>query len=145
MTGPQHHAESGAMGTDQRAEPAESIAVPIYLIRGKKVVLARDLANLYGVPAHTLSQTVKHHIDRFPEDFAFQLTRGEFSALMSQIAATKPGCERRGNLPWAFTEQGADMLAIVRSGRRTAQVNRMIDWHTGATDRQSGTRCHRQE
>jgi hypothetical protein len=78
----------------------ESIASRIYLIRGEKVMLDSDLAELYGVPTSRLNEQVKRNMDRLPEDFAFQLTRGEFDALMSQIAISNSGRGGRRKLPW---------------------------------------------
>src|ERR1022692_547228 len=71
--------------------PPERIASRIYLIRGQKVMLDFDLAELYGVETRALNQAVTRNIDRFPEDFAFQFTRAEFNALMSQIVISNAG------------------------------------------------------
>jgi ORF6N domain len=78
--------------------PPERIASRIYLIRGQKVMLDFDLAELYGVETRALNQAVSRNIDRFPEDFAFQFTREEFDALMSQIVISNAG---RGSLPFS--------------------------------------------
>jgi hypothetical protein len=66
--------------------PVQRIERRIYLIRGHKVMLDSDLAEIYGVPTHRLNERVSRNLDRFPDDFAFQLTRQEFAALISQIA-----------------------------------------------------------
>lgn len=105
-------------------------AIRIYIIRDKKVVLGRDLAALYGVSTAAISQTVKRHIDRFPEKFSFQLNREEVNVLMSTIATSKSGRGRKDNLPLVFTEQGVYMLSIITREKRVAQINRMIDWHS---------------
>jgi hypothetical protein len=85
----------------------------IYLIRGQKVMLDSDLAEIYGVTTRRLNEQVGRNSDRFPPDFGFQLTTEEFAALMSQIATSKKGRGGRRKLPWVFTEHGAIMLASV--------------------------------
>ena len=84
-----------------------------------------DLAKLYGVETRSLNQAVKRNIERFPEDFMFQLTKGEFEILKSQIVISKP-FERRGGtqkLPYAFTENGVAMLSSVLHSPQAIQVN----------------------
>jgi len=103
--------------------PIERIASRIYLIRGEKVMLDNDLAELYGVPTSRLNEQFKRNRDRFPEDFAFQLTKDEFDSLMSQIAISKPGRGGRRKLPWVFTEHGVAMLSSVLRSKRAVQVN----------------------
>ncbi len=83
-----------------------SIASRIFLIRGEKVMLDSDLAELYGVATGRLNEQLKRNLDRFPEDFVFQLTQEESKALMSQIAISNEGRGGRRKLPWVFTEQG---------------------------------------
>lgn len=82
-----------------------SIERKIVFIRGHKVMLSTDLAELYGVEPKVLTQAVKRNIDRFPSDFMFQLTNQEFSDLKSQFVTSSWGGIRRAN-PYAFTEQG---------------------------------------
>jgi hypothetical protein len=110
--------------------PNEVIENKIYLMRGMKVMLDRDLAQLYGVPTFRLNEQVKRNIDRFPSDFMFQLGRGEYevlrshfgaSNLRSQIAISSWGGRRY--LPYAFTEQGVAMLSSVLNSKRAVQVN----------------------
>jgi hypothetical protein len=97
--------------------PAERIEKRIFYLRGVKVMLSPDLAELYGVTAKVLNQAVTRNRERFPEDFMFQLTRGEFEDLKSQIVTSSWGGMRRA-LPYAFSEQGIAMLSgILRSGR----------------------------
>ena len=103
--------------------PIERIASAIYLIRGEKVMLDSDLAELYGVTTARLNEQVKRNNKRFPEDFAFQLTPAEFDALMSQIAISKTGRGGRRKLPWVFTEHGVLMLSSVLRSERATQVN----------------------
>ena len=117
------------MAKKQPGSPVENVPVPvelierrIYLIRGHKVMLDRDLAQLYGVKAIALRQQVKRNRDRFPEDFLFQLSGDEADDLVSQNVIPS----RRsfgGSLPYAFTEQGVAMLSSVLSSKRAVQVN----------------------
>ncbi len=102
----------------------ETIERKIYLIRGKKVMLARDLAELYGVETKTLQRAVKRNLDRFPDDFAFLLTNKEVTDLRCQIGTSSWGGQRY--LPYAFTEHGILMLSSVLSGPRATQVNIQI-------------------
>jgi len=94
----------------------------ILLIRSHKVMLSPDLAALYGVEPRALVQAVKRNIDRFPDDFMFQLTRAEFADLKSQIVTSSWGGARRAP-PYAFTEQGVAMLSSVLRSRRAVRVN----------------------
>jgi len=84
----------------------------IYLLRGLKVMISTDLAELYGVEPRVLVQAVKRNIGRFPDDFVFQLTSKEFGNLKSQIVISSWGGSRRSR-PYAFTEQGVAMLSSV--------------------------------
>ncbi|MGH7814213.1 MAG: ORF6N domain-containing protein [Candidatus Binataceae bacterium] len=105
--------------------PIERIASRIYLIRGEKVMLDSDLADLYGVTTARLNEQFKRNLDRFPAEFAFQLSPGEFRSLRSQIAILKP--PRRGQhrkyIPYAFTQEGVAMLSTVLRSKRAVQVN----------------------
>jgi hypothetical protein len=103
--------------------PVERIASRIYLIRGEKVMLDSDLAEMYGVPTSRMNEQVKRNIVRFPEDFAFQLTDEEFEALMSQIAISNAGRGGKRKLPRVFTEHGVAMLSSVLRSKRAVQVN----------------------
>lgn len=98
----------------------------IYIIRGQRVMVDFDLAKLYGVETKVLLQSVRRNLGRFPEDFAFQLTRGEFSNLRSQIVTSKIG--RGGNryLPYVFTEHGVAMLSAVLKSERAVQMSIFI-------------------
>lgn len=94
----------------------------IYLIRGRKVMLDRDLAQLYGVKAIALRQQVKRNRERFPSDFMFRLSEKEAVFLVSQNVIPS----RRslgGSLPYAFTQEGVSMLSGILSSRRAVQVN----------------------
>ena len=86
----------------------------IFLIRGQKVMLSTHLAELYGVESRMLVQAVKRNIERFPEDFIFQLTDKEFDNLKSQIVISSWGGMRRAK-PYAFTEQGVAMFTPLNS------------------------------
>ena len=102
--------------------PAERIEQAILLIRGQKVMLSTHLAELYGVAPRVLVQAVKRNIERFPEDFMFQLSRGEAANLKSQFVISSWGGRRRAT-PYAFTEQGVAMLSSVLRSERAVQVN----------------------
>lgn len=94
----------------------------IYVIRGRKVMLDRHIADLYGVRAIALRQQVKRNHERFPEDFMFQLTREEAEELVSQNVI--PSLRSLGGaLPYAFTEQGVSMLSSVLNSDRAIRVN----------------------
>lgn len=103
----------------------EIIEQKIYLIRGQKVMLDRDLAALYGVQTKKLNQAVKRNQKRFPNDFMFKLTRDEFISLRSQFVTLT---EKKFDiyLPCAFTEQGVAMLSSVLNSNRAIQVNIQI-------------------
>lgn len=104
------------------AIPVERIAGCVYLIRGQKVMLDRDLAALYGVKAIALRQQVKRNADRFPKDFMFQITNDETNSLLSQNVIPS----RRslgGALPYAFTQEGIAMLSTVLRSKQAVQVN----------------------
>ncbi|MDB6020290.1 MAG: uncharacterized protein JWQ04_147 [Pedosphaera sp.] len=85
----------------------------VHFIRGRRVMLDSDLARIYGVPTMRLNEQFKRNRERFPATYAYQLTREEFTALISQIAISKKGRGGRQKLPWVFTEHGAVMLACV--------------------------------
>ncbi|MDP3582958.1 MAG: ORF6N domain-containing protein [Ignavibacteria bacterium] len=102
--------------------PVESISTKIHLVRGEKILLDSDLANLYGVETRTLNQAVTRNISRFPADFMFRLTKDEYASLRSQIVILKRG-EHSKYLPSAFTEQGVAMLSSVLKSERAVQVN----------------------
>jgi len=106
----------------QSLVPAERIESRILLLRGHKVMLSTDLAELYGVEPRVLVQAVKRNIERFPEDFMFQLNEEEFSDLKSQFVTSSWGGIRRA-APYAFTEQGVAMLSSVLRSKRAVQVN----------------------
>jgi hypothetical protein len=102
----------------------EKVEKAIYLIRGEKVMLDRDLARLYDVPTGALNQAVRRNRDRFPKDFMFQLAATEVTELnLSQIVI---GSQKHRNprlRPYAFTEQGVAMLSTVLRSKRAITVN----------------------
>jgi ORF6N domain len=99
----------------------EQIESRMFLIRGQKVMLSMHLAELYEVEPRLLVQAVKRNIERFPEDFMFQLSTEEFANLKSQIGISSWGGVRTA--PYAFTEQGVSMLSSVLHSTRAIQVN----------------------
>ena len=104
-----------------RIATAEDIERSIRVIRGQRVMLDSDLATLYRVTNKQLNQQVSRNKDRFPEDFAYQLTRKEFTNLKSQFVTSSSGYGGRRKLPWAFAEQGVAILSsVLRSPRPCA-------------------------
>ena len=103
--------------------PGERIEKAIYLIRGEKVMLDRDLASLYEVETGALNRAVKRNLQRFPQDFMFQLTTEESDSLRCQIGISKKGRGGRRFLPYVFTEQGVAMLSSVLNSERAILVN----------------------
>jgi len=101
--------------------PSEVIERKIYLIRGHKVMVDRDLAKLYGVTTFNLNKAVNRNQDRFPEDFMFQLNKEEARNLIFQFGMSSWGGVRK--LPYVFTEQGVAMLSSVLRSKRAIQVN----------------------
>jgi hypothetical protein len=116
--------------------PVEMIREKIYLIRGQKVMLDSDLAQLYKVETFNLNKAVKRNIERFPEDFMFQLTKEEADSLRFQTGILKTGGrsagikqgrgQHRKYLPYVFTEQGVAMLSSVLRSKRAIQANIVI-------------------
>ena len=102
--------------------PVERIEQRIYLIRGHKVMLDRDLAELYGVETGALNRAVKRNIIRFPLDFMFPLNASEWKDLKCQFGSSSWGGDRRA-LPHVFTEQGVAMLSSVLKSERAALIN----------------------
>jgi phage regulator Rha-like protein len=103
----------------------EIILEKIYVIRGQKVMLDRDLAEMYGVEVKRLNEAVKRNAIRFPEDFMFQLSKEEHDSLRSQIATLEKGKHPK-YLPYVFTEQGVAMLSSVLNSETAIQVNIQI-------------------
>jgi phage regulator Rha-like protein len=106
--------------------PVEMIEKKILLFRGHKVMLDSDLAELYGVTTKVLVQAVKRNLNRFPQDFMFQLNDQEVAALRSQTVTSKTGRGGRRYPPYVFTEQGVAMLSSVLNSERAIEVNILI-------------------
>ena len=106
--------------------PDETIMNKIYLVRGQKVMMDRDLAELYGVETRTLKQQVKRNISRFPLDFMFELTKDELEEWRSQFGSSNRELMGLRIPPFAFTEHGVLMLASVLNSERAVQVNIQI-------------------
>jgi len=103
--------------------PVTIIERRIYLIHRQKVILDADLAKLYGVTTGNLNLAVRRNIERFPEDFMFQLTKEEAANLRLQFATSSSGYGGRRYPPYAFTEQGVAMLSSVLGSKRAVHVN----------------------
>lgn len=105
----------------------ETIMSKIYMIRGQKVMIDRDLAELYGVETRRLKEQVNRNINRFPMHYMFELTKDEYEVLRSQIATLKQGVHSK-YLPYAFTEHGVLMLSnVLKSGQAIEMSIKIID------------------
>jgi hypothetical protein len=108
--------------------PTEDVLSLIHVFRGRRVILAADLAKLFGVETKRLNQQVKRNLDRFPSDFMFQLTAAEGEGLQnsrSQIVTLKPGANIK-YLPYAFTEHGALMVASVLNSPKAVAMSTYV-------------------
>ena len=103
----------------------ETIQRKIFTLRGKRVMLARDLAVLYGVETRVINQAVRRNKTRFPDDFMFQLTKEDIKILRSQIVILKEN-QHFKYMPYAFTEHGILMLSSVLNSERAVQANIQI-------------------
>ena len=112
------------VGKFNASVPVEIIQSKIYLIRGYKVMLDRDLAELYGVSTKSLNLAVKRNLDRFPEDFMIRLTEDEAVNLRFQFETSSWGGRR--HVPYGFTQEGVAMLSSVLRSERAVQVNIQI-------------------
>ena len=99
----------------------ENLAKLVNVVRGEKVLLDADLAELYGVATKVLNQAVKRNLDRFPADFMFQLTPEEWERMRSQTVTSSR--RKLTAIPYAFTEQGVAMLSSVLRSQRAVEVN----------------------
>jgi len=104
---------------------SEMMERKIFLIRGQKVMLDSDLAGLYGVEVKQLKRQVRRNIDRFPEDFMFQLSQEDYDSLRRHFGTLKRGAHSK-YLPYVFTEQGVSMLSSVLNSKKAVQVNIQI-------------------
>lgn len=103
--------------------PVERIEEAIYIIRGEKVMLDRDLAELYGVETRVLKQAVRRNLTRFPDDFMFVLAKDEFENWRSQFVTSNQDRLGLRHAPMAFTEQGVAMLSTVLRSKQAISVN----------------------
>ena len=115
---------SKPVGAAVRAREIESV---IKVFRGQRVILDADLARFYGVTTKALNQAVKRNAERFPDDFAFPLSRQEVTNLKSQSVTSSLGHGGRRKVPWVFTEHGVAMLASVLRSPQAVRVNIEID------------------
>lgn len=106
--------------------PDEIVMDKIYLIRGQKVMIDRDLAELYGVETKRLKEAVRRNINRFPEDFMFEMDEGELENWRSQIGISKSDRQGLRYTPFCFTEQGVTMLSCILNSERAIAVNIQI-------------------
>lgn len=111
--------------TEATLIPQEYVESKILLIRGKKVMLDRDLASLYGITTGNLNKAVRRNIERFPEDFMFQLSKDEYNSLRFQFGILKKG-QHSKYLPQVFTQDGVAMLSSVLNSNKAIQVNIQI-------------------
>jgi hypothetical protein len=118
--------KTAAWATDRLPVPVEMIERRIYLIRGQRVMLDADLADLYHVPTKALNQAVRRNLERFPDDFMLQLTDEEAESLRSQTVTSKKGRGGRRTAPYAFTEHGVAMLSSVLNSDRAVHMNILI-------------------
>lgn len=115
--------------TQSPEEAFGALAVPIHLIRGKKVMLSRDLAKLFGVPTQNIHDVIRRHRKKFSGGFAFRLSQREFDALTIHGALPK-GSRNGGSSyrPWGLTEDGVALISILMPGKRDIRVNRITGW-----------------
>jgi aromatic ring-opening dioxygenase LigB subunit len=117
-------AASNRTGAGHAVAGVERIENRILLIRGHRVMLDADLAAVYGVPVKRLNEQARRNAERFPLDFAFQMTQEEYDSLRSQIATLEKGRgKHRKYLPWVFTEHGAIMAASVLNSGRAVRMS----------------------
>ena len=109
--------------SSSQAIPEETIISKIYQIRDHRVMIDRDLANLYGVETKVLKQAVKRNIDRFPEDFMFEMTVEEFQNWRSQFVTSNSDSMGLRYAPFCFTEQGLTMLSCVLNSKKAVDTN----------------------
>ena len=119
---PDYSDVSLALIENPQPDASDHLEHRIHLIRGQRVMLDRDLAELYGVKAIALRQQLKRNRDRFPKDFAFQLNAKELALLLSQNVIASAS-QLGGSKPYAFTEQGVAMLSSVLTSRKAIKVN----------------------
>jgi hypothetical protein len=114
------------MSAKKAALPVDHVESRILLIRGKKVMLDRDLAELYGVTTKRLNEQVRRNRHRFPRDFMFQIAAQDVAALRSQFATSKESRGGRRTRPYAFTEHGPVMLASVLNTPAAVEISVLV-------------------
>jgi hypothetical protein len=107
----------------QMPSKLEQISSLIQTVRGQKIILDSDLARIFGVPTFRFNEAIKRNLNRFPDDFMFQITREEHESLTSQIAISKTGRGGRRTLPYAFTENGSIMAANVLNSPEAVRMS----------------------
>ena len=112
--------------TEKIGIPDEMVLSKIYLIRGHKVMLDRDLAELYGVETKVLKQAVRRNIDRFPDDFMFEMNKDELENWRSQFVTSNSDKQGLRYLPFCFGEMGLAMLSSILNSKQAIQVNILI-------------------
>src|ERR1700704_4479372 len=106
--------------------PDEIVVNKIYMVGSKKVMIDRDLAELYGVETKRLKEAVRRNINRFPEDFMFEMNSEEFEIWRTQFASSKSDMHGLRYAPFCFTEQGVTMLSCILNSERAIAVNIQI-------------------
>lgn len=114
------------MSNNKIAIPDEIVMTKIFVIRGQKVMIDRDLAELYGVETKRLKEAVRRNITRFPEDFMFEMTKQEFENWRTQFATSDSDKKGLRYAPFCFTEQGVTMLSCVLNSERAIKINIQI-------------------
>jgi phage regulator Rha-like protein len=109
--------------TNLKLLPDEVVMTKIVIVRGHKVMIDRDLAELYGVETKVLKQAVRRNIERFPEDFMFEMTNQEFANWRSQFVTSNSDKLGLRYPPFCFTEQGVTMLSCTLNSKRAIQIN----------------------
>lgn len=117
-----HFGIANILNEDRMKVTPATVEKMIFIVRGHKVMLDSDLATLYEVETGALNRQVKRNIERFPKDFMFQLTKGEYDTLKCQIGISN-GRGGRRTPPFAFTENGVAMLSSVLTSKKAIQVN----------------------
>jgi ORF6N domain len=112
--------------TDTAPVPVERITHSILIVRGQRVLLDAELAALYGVTTKRFNEQVKRNLKRFPADFMFQLSAEEAAGLRSHSATSKPGRGGRRYAPYAFTEHGAIMAAMILNSPRAVEMSAYV-------------------
>ncbi len=114
------------MATDTPAQDRSSLTSRIHFVRGQKIMLDADLAELYGISTRVFNQAIKRNSERFPLDFMFRLDDKEYKSLRSQFVISNVGRGGRRHSPMAFTEHGAIMAATILNSQRAIEMSVFI-------------------